>query len=253
MSSRCGTLLVTGLLLVVHARAQAWSAPTRMRMADEAVRLMPPSLRLALEHHREDLMRGLLEPMTREDELSHRPPWEGGSLDSEIAARMEGLAQAAGDMKSFREVARRFGDLAHFVLDTTFPPGAAGAQAAARYQHFSRFCESRLDRMPLVFYGHEDAELQKDDYRAFALDLLKQARAEDRELARAYALAGEPPDPAAFDDRSLPFAVASLSYSRSITHIVNAWLAAWGGAGGDLRQTPYLKSAGVYRREGRAP
>ena len=119
-------LLVSLLLLATLEPARAWTAPTRMRMVDEAVRLMPPSLRVALEHQREPLMRGALEPMTAEDGPSHRPPWQGGQLDREIVARMNALALASAEMKSFREVARRFGELAHFVADASFPPGAAG-------------------------------------------------------------------------------------------------------------------------------
>ena len=65
--------------------------------------------------------------------------------------------------------------------------------------------------------------------------------AEDRELARAYAAAGDPPAAAAFDDRSIPFAVGSLSYSRAVNDIVRAWLTAWRMAGGDTGRTPYAK------------
>ena len=241
-------LLVSLLLLATLEPARAWTAPTRMRMVDEAVRLMPPSLRVALEHQREPLMRGALEPMTAEDGPSHRPPWQGGQLDREIVARMNALALASAEMKSFREVARRFGELAHFVADASFPPGAAGEPGEARYHDFAKYCESRLDRIPLVFWGHDDPDLVADGPQGFATDVMGQARREDRELSRAYSLAGDPPDPAAFDDRSVPFAIASLSYTRSVTHIVRAWLTAWGQASGDLKETPYLKSVDVYRR-----
>ena len=47
--------------------------------------------------------------------------------------------------------------------------------------------------------------------------------------------------PSAFDDRSVPFAIGSLSYSRTVTYIVRAWLAAWDGAHGDLGRTPYMR------------
>ncbi len=245
--------LVLLLPLVAAEPARAWTAPTRMRMVDEAVRLMPPSLRVALERQREHLIRGALEPMIAEDSKAHRPPWHGGDLDAAIVARMDALTLAAAEMKSFRDVARRFGELAHFVADAAFPPGAAGEPGVARYQDFAKYCESRLDRIPLVFWGHDDLPIAADGPRAFATEVLRQARAEDQDLARAYSMAGDPPDPAAFDDRSVPFAVASLSYTRSVTSIVRAWLGAWGKASGDLRETPYLKSVDVYRRPQESP
>ena len=92
-----------------------------------------------------------------------------------------------------------------------------------------------------MFYGHEEDGLARDDYRAFAAGVVRRASAEDRELARAYAAAGDPPDPAAFDDRSVPFAVGSLSYSHGVTDLVRVWLAVWRRAGGDMGRTPYVK------------
>jgi hypothetical protein len=64
-------------------------------------------------------------------------------------------------------------------------------------------------------------------------------------LNGAYAAAGEPPKPAAFDDRSIPFAIGSLSYSHSINNVVRVWLAIWRIAGGDLGRTPYMKKKAV--------
>jgi hypothetical protein len=68
---------------------------------------------------------------------------------------------------------------------------------------------------------------------------LERARTEDANLARAYAEAPSWTDAASFDDRSVPFAVASLSYSRTVTDIVQAWFAAWRDCHGDLAGTPY--------------
>ena len=42
-----------------------------------------------------------------------------------------------------------------------------------------------------------------------------------------------------FDDRSVPFAIGSLSYSRSINDVVRVWLTVWENAGGDMGYTPY--------------
>ena len=227
--------------LVAGAPALAWTAPTRARIAEEAIRLMPASLRLALERHREDVLRGMLEPMTREDEPDHRPPWDGGTLDAEIAARAEALVRAAESAAPFSRVARAFGGLSHYVADAGFPPGAAGRGGATRWTEFAAFCESRLDKFPLVFYGHEDEDLARGDFRAFALREARRAREEYEHVGRAYASAGPARDPAAFDDRSIPFAVGSLAYSRTVTLVVRAWLAAWKGANGDVGRTPYLE------------
>lgn len=220
--------------------AVAWTAPSRVRMVDEAVKMMPASLRLALEHYREPLVRGMLDSMTAEDDPHHLPADAGGTLDREIERRAKSVIDAVETAASFAEVARAFGTLAHFVADAGFPPGAAGKDGARIYRPFASFCESRRERFPLVFYGHPDADLARDDFAAFARRVIAASRAEFLPLARAYAEDAKAPDPAAFDDRSVPFAVASLAYSRSVTDIVRAWIAAWRLANGDLRRTPYL-------------
>lgn len=225
--------------LIAVSPVLAWTPQTRIKMVDEAIRLMPGSLSLALEQHRDDVRRGAVAPMADEDSPAHQPPWSGGTLDAEIAARAEALVAEIETMKSFTAVAQRFGELAHFVSDAGFPPGAAGADGAERYAHFSDFCQTRRERFPLVFYGHEDRELAAGSFEGFALSILTRAKREDGELARAYAAAGDPPNPAHFDDRSVPFAVGSLSYSHTVTNIVRAWIAAWEQAGGDTGLTPY--------------
>jgi hypothetical protein len=208
-------------------------------LVDEAVRLMPGSLRLALETHREDLLRGMLGPMVDEDGPQHRPPWDQGTLDRRVEAEIAALLAAMESATSFREIAGHFGAIAHFVADAGFPPAVSRRGGDGRYTHFSKFCESRREKFPVVFYGHRDELLELGDFTAFTVAVMERAAAEDIELARAYARAGDPPDPAAFDDRSVPFAVASLSYSRTFTDIVNVWLAAWNRGGGDMDAIPY--------------
>jgi len=232
--------VVAGLLvLVAAAPSHAWTAATRVVMVDDAIKLMPTALREVLERRRNDVRRGMLEPMTLEDSLAHRPPWDGGSLTTSVDAAARDLVSGAETRVSFHDVARRFGVLAHFVADAGFPPAAAGSSGAARYAHFAALCETRRTKFPLVFYGHDNDALARFDFKAFTSGVLTRARAEDVNLARAYAEAPSWDDPVAFDDRSVPFAIASLSYSRSVTDIVQAWLAAWRQCHGDLGGTPY--------------
>jgi len=234
-------ILLTGLCLPTSGPAWCWEAETRVRIVDEAVRFMPASLRLALEKHREPLLRGLLTPMTDEGGPRHRPPWIDGTLDRTLVGAAEELRSLLGRRTPFAELARGFGAAAHYVLDAGFPPGVTDADGDSRYAHFARFCKSRRERFPLVFYGHADPALDRGDFHAFGLAVMARARTDDRQLSRAYANAGSPPNPAAFDDRSVPFAVASLSYSRGVTDVVRLWLRVWQEAGGDMGSTPYLK------------
>jgi hypothetical protein len=227
------------LFALAVAPASAWTPRTRTEMADEAVRLMPVSLRLALTRHRDPLLRGMLGPSAGESGTPPQAPSRESSFDEEIASRAAGLIRSVESASGFDDVARSFGALARSVADAGFPPRAAGAVGLAREPDFAAFCESRRSRIPLVFYGYDDEDLARGDFRGFGRRVLERARKEFPNLERAYASAGTPPDPAAFDDRSIPFAVASLSYSQTVTDIARAWLAAWRAAHGDTGRTPY--------------
>lgn len=218
--------------------AFAWAPETRIRLTDEAVRMMPPSLRLALERHRRPLLRGMLDPSTAEDSAEHRPP-SAGTLDASLAEAVAALRDALEVGAPFETVAECFGRIAHFVADAGFPP-ATGSGDARRYKHFAGFCESRRGRFPVVFYGHAGPTASGNEYSDWARAMIARSRSDDRTLAQAYAAAGSPPRADAFDDRSVPFAIGSLSYSRTFTDIVRVWLSAWREAGGDLGRTPYL-------------
>jgi len=229
--------------------ALPWAPETRVGMADEAVRLMPASLRIALVGHRPELLRGLLTPLTA-DGPDRRAPWAGGSLDQALDEEAQALVALLEQPTDFAVLAEEFGALAHFVFEAGFPPGVSREDGATRYTHFAQFCESRRPRFPLVFYGHDNDALSRGDYRAYALEILQRAADDDRQLGRAYVAAGDPPDPAAFDDRSVPFAVCSLAYSRSVGDLVSIWLALWDAAGGDTYRTPYrnLTDSGSNQR-----
>jgi hypothetical protein len=230
------------VLLALPVDALAWTAPTRVRMVDDAMKLLPPTLRKVLEKRRKEVLRGMLLPMTAEDAAGHRPPWDRGSLDASVEAATRELVASVGT-SSFDEVAEHFGGLAHYVADAGFPPGAGGSRDEKRYAHFAAFAQTRRERFPLVFYGHDSQALARGDLKGFASEAMERARAEDSTLARAYAAAPSWDDPIAFDDRSVPFALASLSYSHAVTDIVQAWVAAWSRCHGDLGGTPYRSAA----------
>ena len=221
----------------------AWSPRTRVSMVEDAIKLMPKSLRMALEANREAVLRGALGPMVTEDAPEHRAPWAEGKLGQQVETEAQGLIEVLRKRTPFSELSERFGRLGHFVMDAGFPPGVGAEGGDVRYAHFAEFCESRLPKFRLVFYGHEDEAIENDDFLRFAGTVMARARDEDLELARAYGAAGDPPAPAAFDDRSIPFAVGSLAYSHTVTDIVRAWLAAWRLGGGDVGRTPYLEPA----------
>jgi hypothetical protein len=246
-----GVSTVASLLsiLTIATPAVAWAPETRVQMTDAAMQILPESLRLALERHRDSVLRGALTPLTSEDDADHAPPWRGGTLDARFGREVDALLSMLERPTRFDSIAEQFGVVAHFATDAGFPPGMSDGDGDSRYRHFAAFCESRREKFPLVFYGHDDPDLARDDYASWIRNTMHRAMLEDRTLSAAYAAAGDPPRSSAFDDRSVPFAVASLSYSRGVTDIVRVWLSIWAQAGGDTGRTPYRKRAPAAQKE----
>ncbi len=239
-SRSAGLILLVGML--VSSQAQAWTPETRIELVHSVIRMMPGSLRLALERHQEAVLRGMLEPMLQEDDPDHRPPWDDGTLEAQFHQEVEVLQTLLRRSAPFQSVARQFGRVAHFVSDTGFPPAMSGASGEGHYAHFASFCESRRPRFRTVFGGHDDPLLADGKHREWALDRMNRARDEDATLAGVYDRAGTPPHPSAFDDRSVPFAIGALSWSRTVTDVTRVWLSIWDSAGGDMSDTPYRKT-----------
>ncbi|NIR59190.1 MAG: hypothetical protein GWO02_06565, partial [Gammaproteobacteria bacterium] len=61
--------------------------------------------------------RGALTPLKTEDDPSHLPPWDEGSLDRSVAAEIDALLAALDRADNFNEIAERFGRVAHYVAD----------------------------------------------------------------------------------------------------------------------------------------
>jgi hypothetical protein len=245
-TARCTAILL--VFLAACAGTGAWSPETRIRMADDALNMMPRSLRTVLGKHRQAILRGALEPLAEEGTAPHLPPSVHGTLPAEVARRSVAVVAAVERRRPFSEVARRFGALSHFVADAGFPPLAGGSAGADHYDHFSDLVRTRQDKIRFVFYGHENGDLDSGGLEAFTRVILERAAAQDALLAKIYAAAGDPPAPSMFDDRSVPFAIASLAYSKTVTDIVRAWLHTWENAHGDMGRTPYRNRNKKKRR-----
>src|SRR6266446_5397681 len=55
-----------------------------------------------------------------------------------------------------------------------------------------------------------------------------------RMIGAAFKDDGTPRTPQSLDERSVPFAVASLAYSQAVNDIVRVWCRLWRASGGDM-------------------
>ena len=59
------------------------------------------------------------------------------------------------------------------------------------------------------------------------------------DVVGSFRLFDETGDPSYLDERSVPFGVASLAFSRTVTDTARVWLQSWRQAHGDLTGLPY--------------
>jgi len=245
-SRRRGRVLsvVTPLLLLAGiGGAQCWTGGARTRILRDAVRLMPLSLRTVMEANERELLAGMIEPMAAEDQPEHwqHPAGDYGSAAAQAQREATRLIGAVDEHEPLRAVVRRFGTLAHWVEDVNNPLHTADRDGALSlyYADYQRFLEQQLDRFPLAFHGYRSARLASDGPRAYLLESAERSRQYAAAVRRGYGADGRRLSAQAFDERSLPFGVGSLSFSHAVNDIVRVWLWAWEASHGDVSGTPY--------------
>jgi hypothetical protein len=140
-------------------------------------------------------------------------------------------------------IVERLGGLAHLVADANNPFHVANSDArlTASKGDFEHYFERRLPKFPTVFYGL-DPQFRLGAYldRTFA----RSAKFYPL-VASEYFRNGARRTSATFDDRSTAFGVASISYSRAVTDVVNLYYFIWKEAGGDVRSAAVMRDGNL--------
>jgi len=239
--------------LVSWTPASAWSPSLRERAALEATRMMPASLRLLLDRHRDALLAGLHEEAGREADPAHNllPRQRGASAAASLREAALAAIKGIDGHANFSVVAQRFGRVAHYVADLNNPARVSDAdpKEASWEKDYAAYVESNLGEYPLVFHGWEQAGLDAagmtpgERLMAFAQAASLRARGYYPPLKAAYDPASKVPLRVRFDVRSLPYGIGSLSWSHTVTDTARVWLFIWRQAHGDLYGTPWLAAA----------
>lgn len=233
------------LVLLFPLSATAWTRASDERIALKGAALAPPDLRMLIEKFEGDYKSGLQRAQSDEGSDLHRYfvlSRQGRLRDAiEREARLAVQMIRKGDPMS--EVVQRLGILAHLVADANNPFHVANddPRLGASQNDFETYFERRLAKFPTVFYGL-DANFRLSTY----LDKTFSRSARFYPLVRdAYFPNGQRRTSADFDDRSTAFGIASVSYSRSVTDLVNLYYYIWKEAGGDVRSAAVMRDGNL--------
>ena len=230
----------------LHAATEpdcGWTAAAEEQALLQATAMMPDGLRRILQRNRRSLRDGMRDARAAaaRTPLDHR---QGPAALEGTAARLAASTGRITDLLDrrapMRQVARELGAAAHWVADLSNPFRGvpAGAAEDVYGPRFAIYIEEKLPRLRVVFEGYSDPLLEAGDVEAFGRHLADQSRSYLDDLLGAYRRFDNG-ERAAFDERSVPFGVAALTYSRTVTDTARIWLAAWRAAHGDLAGLPY--------------
>jgi hypothetical protein len=219
-----------------------WPAAAYREMVGDTLRLMPPSLARVLQRNE----RALVEGAERGGPMVRGQPKVGSAASGtarELDSRLKHIAHMVNQLQPFREIARELGQVLRTTADLADPVAAAEQEplmgrAAVEYE---RFVLAHLDRFPVVYDRSVPSLLGGASTEASIGRLTESARHSAARLSRAFFREGRLLPAAEFDYRSVPFAEASLSYSRAVTAAAHFWLFAWSEANGDLTGTPFVE------------
>ncbi len=242
-------LLFFAALLMAAGSAGAWPAPVYRNMVYDTLRIMPPSLGRVLWRNDEHLLRGVyrLEGGTAStlirDGLGEGP---SKATVEDVERRIIGVASMVDRQQPFREVAFELGKLLRIAADLADPSitGAENRDMAVASGEFHRFVTLHLEEFPLVYDRNLPSTIEGAAVRSLLERLTGATDESVGRLARAFWKDGRLLPATAFDFRSVPFAEASLGYSRGVTAAAFLWLAAWSKANGDFTGYRFFEKDG---------
>jgi hypothetical protein len=211
----------------------------------KAAALAPPDLSMLIERFEADYRRGLERAQADEGTDSHRyfVLSRKGRLRERIEKETRGAIDAVRKGDPMSNVVERLGGLVHLVADANNPFHVANdnPRLSASQNDYEQYFERRLAKFPTVFYGL-DPQFRLGSYldRTFA----RSAKFYPL-VGEEYFRGGERRTSAAFDDRSTAFGIASISYSRAVTDVVNLYYYIWKEAGGDVRSAAVMRDGNL--------
>jgi hypothetical protein len=233
------------LFLLFPLTATAWTRVSDEKIAKKGAALAPPDLKMLIERFETDYKRGLERAQADEGTESHHyfVLSRKGRLRERIERETRATIDAIRKGDPMHSVVERLGGLAHLLADANNPFHVSNddPKLAASHNDYEQYFERRLSKFPTVFYGL-DPRFTLSGY----LDKTFARSAKFYPLVREeYFREGVLRTSAAFDDRSTAFGIASISYSRAVTDIVNLYYYIWKEAGGDVRSAAAMRDGNL--------
>lgn len=233
---RLGFLL---LLAITPLTSYGWTLATEGAMAEAALMLGPPNVSQLVSIHERSFEEGLRDAARHENqELGVHLGNDRTALERLLRSEIDRAVKIMKNREPVEEFVYQLGVIAHLTGDLNHPFHlGVDDDLDGRRDDYEQYLERRRERFPTVFYGIErdrviDRVIRGGQARARSFTPL---------LRYEYFGKGSARWSRQFDDRSTAFAVASLSWSHSVSDLVNIYYELWRQAGGDVRKAARLR------------
>jgi hypothetical protein len=224
-------------------QARAWQRPGHERMAQDAAIFLPPILGGMMRLYSEDLQRGVAEAGAYAAQVfGGASPVRGETVARVIEQEMQDVVVLIRSRQPFKAVFHRYGRLIGPVAELSVPLHYARGDAALLPQvreGFEKLSQAASPKFRILWGGYQDGLMRGLPASEYFLGTSRVAGELYPVLYSAFVVDGKVLPASSFDYRSIPFGVASISYSRSVNNIVNVWCAIWREAGGDMSGRQY--------------
>jgi hypothetical protein len=232
-------LCLVSLSLGSAVSTDAWPAEAYRSMVYDVLRLLPPSLGQVLRQRDEALLSGA---RSLESETASAIARDGirGELSSELVhdveSRIDRVVRMVNERRPFQDTAVELGKLLRIAADLSDPMviGAGSPELRRIAPEYIRFIGLHLTEIPLVYDGSLPSPMAGASIAGLLGRVTQATGASIQPLATAFWQNGRLVPASRFDYRSVPYAEASLSYSRGVTAASYLWLSAWAKANGDF-------------------
>lgn len=224
-------ILVTALLWLAPQSASAWTASTRVEMAEYALQVLPPDLERQIQRHQRRYQEGILNGQTFLD---------ASLIESAIGREAEKAVRAITSHQPFSDIVFQLGVVAHWVALANDPLlGATATEELGYRQDYGRYLEHASQRFAVLYYGFGRQVETPADLDALIARTLRRGKVLAPMIDEDYRRVGAIDALRLFDDRSTAFGVGSLAFSHGVSDIASALRYIWLRAGGaDTRGLP---------------
>ncbi|MEO8361415.1 MAG: hypothetical protein ABI672_15390 [Vicinamibacteria bacterium] len=236
-------LIAASVVLVFGAQpAHAWPADLSQSIARDALKLIPRSLAELFRAHEKEIFGEASTASSPALPLVYADLAKGKFGESTTDALAKEMADRVKDLHGadFRAAVIALGATYRLVVDLSDPGVSEGlgfdAKGRAIRREFYLYVAAHRDKIPLVIVQPDAMRMKLEAVPSYLSAVVAKTSSQATLLREEGVEGGRVTPYTQIDFRSPVFAVASTSYSRSVSAVAATWIAIWRSAGGDMNR-----------------